>query len=128
MFVFNYMLIASFYCTPPAHAMFTIVPGAPPSNIKVTATSSNSLEITWKPPSEDKRHGVITYYKIRYSRVSKGKLGQKHEFTASAAKRSYIIDNLQSWTEYKVWILAGTAIGDGPPSKPILARTFEHGR
>ncbi|KAG1702048.1 Tyrosine-protein phosphatase Lar [Nymphon striatum] len=85
------------------------------------------LSLRGKPPIEEKRHGVITYYKLRYSRVSKGKLGQKHEFTASADKRSYIIDNLQSWTEYKVWMLAGTAIGDGPPSVPILVKTFEHG-
>lgn len=110
------------------HATSTIVPGAPPSNIKVIAKTSNSLEITWQLPDEDKRNGVITYYKIRYAKVSKGKLGEMHELTASAEKRLYLLTNLNSWTEYKVWMLAGTAIGDGPPSAPILTRTYENGR
>lgn len=38
-----------------------------------------------------------------------------------------ILDELKRWTEYKIWILAGTKIGDGTKSYPITVRTLEDG-
>lgn len=40
----------------------------------------------------------------------------------------YVIDELKKWTEYRVWMLAGTIVGDGPSSYPVLVRTGEDGR
>ena len=40
----------------------------------------------------------------------------------------WVIDELRKWTEYRVWMLAGTIVGDGPPSYPVLVRTGEDGR
>ena len=40
----------------------------------------------------------------------------------------FVIDELKKWTEYRVWMLAGTIIGDGPSSYPVLVRTGEDGR
>ena len=39
----------------------------------------------------------------------------------------YVIDELKKWTEYRVWMLAGTIVGDGPISYPTLVRTGEDG-
>jgi hypothetical protein len=40
---------------------------------------------------------------------------------------SFVLDELKRWTEYRIWVLAGTSIGDGPPSFPITVRTHEDG-
>ena len=39
----------------------------------------------------------------------------------------YVIDELKKWTEYRLWMLAGTVVGDGPTSYPVLVRTGEDG-
>lgn len=38
-----------------------------------------------------------------------------------------VLDELKRWTEYKIWVLAGTSVGDGPRSHPIIIRTQEDG-
>ena len=42
--------------------------------------------------------------------------------------REYVITDLQKWTEYRVWMLAGTSVGDGVESDPIMVRTDEDGK
>lgn len=42
-------------------------------------------------------------------------------------RTSFILDELKRWTEYRIWVLAGTSVGDGPPSYPITVRTHEDG-
>ena len=42
--------------------------------------------------------------------------------------REILIDELQKWTEYRIWMLAGTQIGDGPISYPVIVKTDEDGR
>lgn len=37
------------------------------------------------------------------------------------------LDELNRWTDYRLWVLAGTAVGDGPISQPITVRTHEDG-
>ena len=41
--------------------------------------------------------------------------------------REYVIDELRKYSEYRVWMLAGTQIGDGPPSPPVIVKTDEDG-
>jgi netrin-G3 ligand len=38
-----------------------------------------------------------------------------------------VLDELKRWTVYKIWLLAGTSVGDGPKSKPLLVKTHEDG-
>lgn len=38
-----------------------------------------------------------------------------------------VLDELKRWTEYKIWVLAGTSVGDGPRSYPMTVRTHEDG-
>lgn len=40
---------------------------------------------------------------------------------------SFVLDELKRWTEYRIWVLAGTSVGDGPKSYPIVVRTHEDG-
>lgn len=37
------------------------------------------------------------------------------------------LDELKRWTTYRIWVLAGTSVGDGPASYPITVQTHEDG-
>ena len=103
------------------------VPGAPPDLVKAYAESSTSIRVVWQPPPENQQNGKITYYKIHY--VVSTRLDS--EATVLEIKnpdtREFVIDELRKWTEYRIWMLAGTQIGDGPISYPVVVKTDEDG-
>ena len=39
----------------------------------------------------------------------------------------FVIDELAKYTEYRLWMLAGTSVGDGPKSYPVIVKTDEDG-
>ena len=106
-------------------------PGAAPDYVKAYAESSTSIRVVWKPPPIGKRNGDIIYYKIYYVPSSveptiedqKATMVKIDDFNTS----EYVIDELKKWTEYRLWMLAGTVVGDGPTSYPVLVRTGEDG-
>lgn len=99
------------------------VPGAPPQDVSGSAIDSRSLRISWKPPPRDQQNGAIIIYKINYQAEAGD--DPAHEVEVGPNERSYIIGGLEKWTEYRVWVLAGTSVGDGPPSPPIFVKTDE---
>ena len=90
--------------------------------------SSSSLRIVWEPPPENKQNGIISYYKI----FIVPKTRSDSEATVIEIKnpraREFVIDELLKWTQYRIWMLAGTSVGDGPKSAPIDIKTDEDGR
>lgn len=100
-----------------------IVPGAPPRNITAEATSPTTIAISWSPPVE-RSNGRIIYYKVFF--VESGRL-ENEASVSTLNNTSIILDELKRWTEYKIWVLAGTSVGDGPRSHPILVKTHEDG-
>lgn len=44
------------------------VPGEP-QDVKVTAINSTSLHVTWKPPSEKEKNGIIRGYHVHVQEV-----------------------------------------------------------
>ena len=113
-------------------APFIKDPGAAPDFVKAFAESSTAIRVVWKPPPVGKRNGDITYYKIFYVPSSVPSTREEEEATLVRIEDSdaaeWVIDELRKWTEYRVWMLAGTIVGDGPPSYPVLVRTGEDGR
>ena len=75
----------------------------------------------------NKRNGKITYYKLYYS-VQGRPESEATVVEIPASKNEFIIDELKKWTEYKIWMLAGTEIGDGPVSYPEVVKTEEDGK
>lgn len=61
------------------------------------------------------------------SNGEEGDQSRATEVKVEADQRSYVIGGLEKWTEYSVWVAAGTEVGDGPPSPAILLRTDEDG-
>ncbi|XP_037790412.1 tyrosine-protein phosphatase Lar-like [Penaeus monodon] len=100
-------------------------PGAPPSNIRAAAEDSETIHVEWEPPPEDKQHGKITHYKLMYVNNTRPDSDASVITISDPTQRDYLITNLQKWTEYRVWMLAGTIIGDGVKSDPQLVRTDE---
>ena len=133
-FIFLSLIIFRTYphCIPLKIAPFIKDPGAAPDFVKAFAESSTAIRVVWKPPPVGKRNGDITYYKIFYVPSSVPSTREEEEATLVRIEDSdaaeWVIDELRKWTEYRVWMLAGTIVGDGPPSYPVLVRTGEDGR
>lgn len=101
-----------------------LVPGAPPRNITVMATSPTTISVSWLPPPVERSNGRIIYYKVFFVEVGRA----DSEATITTLNKTHIVlDELKRWTEYKIWTLAGTSVGDGPRSHPIIVRTHEDG-
>ncbi|XP_055342450.1 tyrosine-protein phosphatase Lar-like isoform X3 [Paramacrobiotus metropolitanus] len=99
-------------------------PVAPPQALAGKYLDSRRIEITWLPPEQDTPRGRIISYKIFYQ-PSDQEQGEPMVVTAEGESRRYILRDLSTWTEYKIWMVASTAVGDGPPTEPIIVRTDE---
>ncbi|XP_055295997.1 tyrosine-protein phosphatase Lar isoform X4 [Sitodiplosis mosellana] len=98
------------------------VPGAPPTNISAEATSPTTIAVSWQPPPAERSNGKIVYFKLFL--VENG-LSDSEASVTTLNVTEIILDELKRWTDYKIWVLAGTRIGDGPRSYPIVVRTLE---
>lgn len=78
----------------------------------------------WSPPPAESANGRIVYYKLQV--VESGRSDSEASVTTLNATE-FVLDELKRWTEYRIWVLAGTSVGDGPTSYPITVRTHEDG-
>ncbi|ELU00302.1 hypothetical protein CAPTEDRAFT_229069 [Capitella teleta] len=102
------------------------IPTAPPQDIRAHVVSSRDIDVSWSPPPADQQNGLITGYKVLYT-LATSRLGPSDAavVTSAGTERSARIGNLERWTEYKVWVVASTQVGDGPRSELLLVRTDE---
>nr|XP_022917798.1 tyrosine-protein phosphatase Lar isoform X3 [Onthophagus taurus] len=98
------------------------VPGAPPTNVTGEAVSPTSIRVSWEPPPAERSNGNIIYYKLQF--VEAGRSDSEASII-TLNNTSFTVDELKRWTEYRIWVLAGTSVGDGPSSYPITIRTHE---
>ena len=95
--------------------------------MSVTARSSTSITVLWKPPPENAIHGVIKGFKLFYKRRSF--LGSTTAITInSGASLRKDFTGLDKYTEYEFQVLAFTSVGDGPKSPVEVERTNEDGK
>jgi receptor-type tyrosine-protein phosphatase F len=102
----------------------SIVPGAPPKDIFCNPTSPTTIKCSWSPPPQDRSNGRIVYYKIFF--VEEGRSDTEAD-SVKLNTTEFVMDELKRWTEYKIWVLAGTSVGDGPKSYPLTVQTHEDG-
>ncbi|CAG2054332.1 unnamed protein product, partial [Timema podura] len=100
----------------------TTVPGAPPQSVIGEAVGPTSIRVSWSPPPAERSNGRIIYYKLQV--VESGR-SDSEALQITLNGTSFVLDELKRWTEYRIWVLAGTSVGDGPPSYPITIRTLE---
>lgn len=109
-------------CAPRRHQI--LVPVAPPRNVTAEATSATTIALKWEPPVE-RSSGRIIYYKVFL--VEAGRSDSEATVTTLSNATIIVLDELKRWTDYKIWVLAGTSVGDGPKSYPLIVRTHEDG-
>nr|XP_023671620.1 receptor-type tyrosine-protein phosphatase F isoform X6 [Paramormyrops kingsleyae] len=112
--------------TPPIEARTAqSTPSAPPQEVHLLSLSSTSIKVSWVAPPADSQHGAITAYTVAY-RAAQGEDAQRHEVTGFAADAtSCVLEGLEKWTEYEVWVRAHTDVGPGPESPVTHVRTSE---
>ena len=96
-------------------------PSAPPENVRVTASTSNTLRIEWAAPPLTDRNGVITGYTLQY------KTNNTQSYTSLSPTTTTLatITSLNEFTEYQVRVAAATYSGLGPYSEAIVEATKE---
>ena len=96
-------------------------PSAPPENVRVTASTSNTLRIEWAAPPLTDRNGVITGYTLQY------KTNNTQSYTSLSPTTTTLatITSLNEFTEYQIRVAAATNSGLGPYSEAIVEATKE---
>lgn len=123
-FLFYVFPVTFSFCSFSLNNEFYTVPGAPPRNVTGQAVSPTSILVSWEPPPADRSNGRIVYYKL--FAVESGR-SDSEASVIKLNKTSIVMDELKKWTQYRIWVLAGTSVGDGPPSFPTTVRTHEDG-
>lgn len=105
------------------------VPTAPPENVRAEPEDSSSVRVMWSPPPVDKQNGHISHYKLYYVEASRPDKEAIEMMLKSPLQdgTEFKLEELKKWTQYRIWLLAGTVVGDGPPSESITVRTQEDG-
>lgn len=93
-------------------------------NVTAVAVSPTAVRVSWQPPPAERANGRIAYYKLLC--VESGR-GDSEATVVKLNQTTFVLDELRRWTEYRIWVLAGTSVGDGPASYPVTVRTHEDG-
>lgn len=102
-------------------------PSAPPQDVQLLSLSSTSIKVSWVAPPAASRHGNIVRYSLAYQAPS-GEDQERHEVTdIPADATSYVLQGLEKWTLYQVWVKAHTDVGPGPESSSTQILTQEDG-
>ncbi|XP_078318089.1 receptor-type tyrosine-protein phosphatase delta-like isoform X3 [Crassostrea virginica] len=103
------------------------VPTAAPQAVSgMPFKDSRSIKVTWKPPPKDQQNGEIKGYKIFNVKYENSQTDQDAKSSlVDAESQELVLGDLEIYTEYKIWVLAFTSVGDGPSSQPIRVWTNE---
>ena len=100
------------------------VPSSPPQEIRCTAMTSQSLQVSWSPPLESTLNGVLKGYKVTWESIDPIIETSKSE-TKSTGARTVTLNSLEKHTNYSIQVLASTRAGDGVMSAPLFCMTKE---
>ncbi|XP_040895699.1 protein tyrosine phosphatase receptor type Fa isoform X3 [Toxotes jaculatrix] len=100
-------------------------PSAPPQDVGLLSLSSTSIKVRWVAPPAGSCHGEVVSYSLAYQAVT-GEDMERHQVSGIGADvTSYVLEDLEKWTEYMVWVRAHNDIGPGPESPTAHIRTKE---
>lgn len=122
-FVFHYPPCLTIALPPPLPS----APSAPPQEVHLLSLSSTTIKVSWVAPPTDSHHGEIVHYSLAYQALT-GEDMERHQVSGIGADvTSYVLEDLEKWTEYLVWVRAHTDIGPGPESPAARIKTKEDG-
>ncbi|XP_031846326.1 cell adhesion molecule Dscam2 isoform X2 [Nomia melanderi] len=99
------------------------VPSSPPQDIRCTALSSQSLQVSWDTPPDYSLNGILKGYKVIWENMDALTETSKSEMNTNAL--TVAIHGLGKYTNYSVQVLASTRAGDGVASMPYYCVTKE---
>ncbi|KAH8419235.1 hypothetical protein KR222_011240, partial [Zaprionus bogoriensis] len=129
--VYSFRLLAvnKLGISPPSKESYYIVtlreaPTGKPIPTTAHNTSSTSVYISWKPPSPDTILGEFLGYRITYRPRDRSPNDTKEIYIRDNTVESHEIQNLQTYTQYKVTVQVFNPEGLGPETT-ILVMTDE---
>ncbi|XP_023703350.2 tyrosine-protein phosphatase 99A isoform X4 [Cryptotermes secundus] len=100
------------------------VPDGKPTITTAQNTSATSLHISWRPPHHDTIHGEFLGYRIEYRPRDRGPEAIKEIYIRDSNVDSHTIQNLETYTQYRVSLQVFNPEGPGP-STTVLVMTDE---
>jgi len=109
-----------------------IAPGGTPLHVKAVATSSSTIQVSWKSPRKDLTYGQIKGYYVGYRLASK--LEEKEPYIYKTLERvennldqECVLTGLNKFSKYSIIVQAFNSKGAGPASEQIFVQTLEKG-
>ena len=90
----------------------------PPTNVRITGDTNNSLTVSWNPPSYD-GGSAVTEYRVQWLTVGEGFANARRdgrEAVVDASARSHTITGLSTGEFYQVRVLAVNGAGESEGS------------
>lgn len=109
------------------------VPSGPALNVRGEPKSSTEILLTWDPPNKNEWNGNLLGYYVGYQ-TSTDLIGPTQGFNLKTVEvRAHfgletLLENLNKFTQYNIFVQAYTSQGSGPPSKEIQVSTLEDGK
>lgn len=94
----------------------------PPLNVKATPVSVKAIEVDWEPPINLPPKTRVQY-EVYYQEISTSSFAHEEQ-KISSWSTSTLVDNLDTFTEYTIWVNAVTQNGTGVASSEVVAKTF----
>ncbi|CAH2009909.1 unnamed protein product [Acanthoscelides obtectus] len=102
------------------------VPSMPPQDVRCAALTSQSLQVSWQPPSTDHSNGIVQGYKLTYEPVVDDNWRGNDEMeTRKTTALTTVITGLRKFTNYSLQVLAFTKVGDGVFTPVVFCQTEE---
>ena len=102
--------------------IFNSAPTAPPDDVQVTAGDSRTLQLSWQPPSNSSRNGIIQHYIINIT-----ELETNSSFQLETTDLFVVVDDLHPYYQYSCSVAAET-VGLGPFSIAVIIQLPEDGK
>lgn len=99
-------------------------PHRPPQSVTVRAMSANAIRARWTPLPQLEWYGIPRGYNISYRRRN-GDEPYSSLMVENHNANSFVIDNLQEFTEYEVFMEAYNDVGSSSRSVVAVERTRE---
>ncbi|XP_028409028.1 uncharacterized protein LOC114531613 isoform X2 [Dendronephthya gigantea] len=104
----------------------TSVPNVPPQNFTAVAINTTAISVSWAPVPSSNLNGVFQGYKVLYRKTNENNGYSEYlSTTIYAENNKELLQGLDIFTNYTLRVLAFTLSGDGFPTDPLIARTFD---
>ena len=103
-----------------------LVPGRPPENITLQVLSLSTITVKWNLPQSNhcevfQSTGFRVYYTLNGTTWTRS-------IDVNASTNHVVIQHLEDFEYYLIWLQRITARGLGPKSKEVKIRTLEKGK